>query len=481
MIGDEGVVLVPFDIPGATPFFIPMDAPQATQEILGFVARYPQARLTLFADNLAQDYRSDSLPRLSVFDRAKLIDRRLQQTFPSARLTAHLRFRQTKDKFLLIGLHDSNPVFLWADRLRARTPAITLLPVEGARLSARLMPESSAGWSMLVARQKSGGLRQIVTFKNDLVFTRLTPLPPSGLSPKDEASIIARDIKASLDYLTRQGLRNASDLSVLLLTPDTLDQAEVFANLGLNSTRALSPYAAAALLKLPFAVPQDERDSDLLFAAHFLAAARPVLSLRLPDARRDWLNQTICLWGLRLSFLALGLAMMDTLWRSEEWMTSFYNVQKESRHLEETRHVLAQAQASAAPLTEPLGRLRQALERRRIYEQPTPAPWQAMDAMGTALDETGKILSLEWKKESDDAPDTLTLSIRMTNARQDRAETVAAFAKLAQNIADSLPDYTLAISKTPYPALPQDSVTASPAPDSPPPIGEIILQRKPHD
>ena len=101
--------------------------------------------------------------------------------------------------------------------------------------------------------------------------------------------------------------------------------------------------------------------------------------------------------------------------------------------------------------------------------------------MGTALDETGKILSLEWKKESDDAPDTLTLSIRMTNARQDRAETVAAFAKLAQNIADSLPDYTLAISKTPYPALPQDSVTASPAPDSPPPIGEIILQRKPHD
>jgi len=48
---------------------------------------------------------------------------------------------------------------------------------------------------MLVSRQKSGGFRQIVTFKNDLVFTRLTPLPSAEASG-GEAEIISRDIKA---------------------------------------------------------------------------------------------------------------------------------------------------------------------------------------------------------------------------------------------------------------------------------------------
>ena len=357
MIGDDGIVVVPHHIRDAVPFFMPMENTTAKQEILDFIARSPTAKITLFADNLAQDYRSDTLPHLNFIDQAKLAERRLKLNFPAARLTARLRFKKSKDRQLMIGLNESNAVFGWAEKLHARLPTITLLPVEGARLIARLMPESATGWAMLVSRQKSGGLRQIVTYKNDLVFTRLTPLPAH---PDDEAETIARDIKASLDYLTRHGLRGEKELAVLLLMPDNLHTNVAFKNLPLKSLRSLSSFEAAKKLALDFAPAKTDSGADLLFAAH-LFASRPVLSLMLPDTRKIWLSQKITQWGLRVASLALIAAVLGTLWRAEDLTTTLYHVQKESAAHQNAHAALSHAQANAAPVTEPLGRLSELL------------------------------------------------------------------------------------------------------------------------
>jgi hypothetical protein len=476
-IGDDGVIAVPVGIPYATPFFTSHDDKLATQGIIEFIDRYPQANITLFVDNLTQDFRIDDLPPLNFIDRKKLIRRRLKQTFPSARLTASLRFRKTPLRVLMIGLHESSPVFAWADRLRTRLPDISLLPVEGARLAFCLMPEAKEGWAMLVGRQKSGGFRQIVTFKKNLVFTRLTPLPPQGFDNEDE--IIARDIKASLDYLTRQGLRDPKDLSVLLLAPSGAHDAQAFEGLSLKSIRFLSPAQAARRLALPFAPEDGDVTADILFAAHLISSPRPSLSLMLPETRNVWLTRFVRRWGMRASSVVLIAVIALTLWGTEDFAATLYQTRKEAFRLAKTRHALEREQADAAPLTEPLKRMRQALERRHIYERQAPTPWQGLSELAAGLDRNSKLVKLEWKKEGETAHETFAVTLRMEDdaVSDDRAETVAAFSHVVQNIIRTMPDYSVAGVKPPYPSLPQESVTTA-AKMQEEPLGEILLERK---
>ena len=478
IIGNDGVVVVPHNIAGVASFFVPSDVKLAMQTIMEFVARTTQARVTLFADNLTQDYLSEDLPPLNYLERRKLIERRLKQTFPAARLTASLRFRKTPHRVLMIGVHESNPVFAWADRLRERLPDIALLPVEGAHLMAKIMPEAADGWAMMVSRQKSGGFRQIVTFKNDLVFTRLTPLSPEG-GNNNEAEIIARDIKASLDYLTRHGLHNPKELSVLLLMPNIASKAAAFESLSLKAIRSLSPAQVAVPLALSLAPSRDKDSADVLFASHLLSRLRPVLHLMLPDTRKIWLTKSIQSWGMRVACACLVIVGALTLWHAGDFAVTLYQTQKEAFQLAKTRFVLTQERAHAAPLTEPLGRMRQALERRHIYERPSPTPWQALTALASGIDLNSKIVKLEWKNDPPPALENFVVTLRMTGdaPSNDRAETVTAFSRAVQDIAHVLPDYSVTGVKPPYPALPQESVSATPilAED---PTGEITLERK---
>ncbi|MDE2029940.1 MAG: hypothetical protein KGI97_05170 [Alphaproteobacteria bacterium] len=474
-VGDDGVVVTPHDIPNTAPFFAPNEAKNGAQEIAAFLDRHPAAQMILLADTLAQDYRADSLPRLNPFDRAKLAQRRLKQNFPAARMTACLKGRKARGDVLLIGLHDGNPVFAWAEKLRARIPVIALLPVEGARLIPRLMREAANGWAMLVSRNRSGGYRQIVTHKGAFVFTRLTPLPPDGA--KDESETIARDIKASLDYLTRHGLRDSKELSVLLLLPGDAHEAPALKALPLKSVASLEPHAAARLLNLPFAPESGDDAGDLFFAATVAAARHPALPLRLPETHRAWRTGTIRQWGMRAAVIALLLACGHMIWSAGGLANDLWQARHVAATLAKTRAEFAREHADAAPTTEPLGRLRQAIERRRLYRAPTPTPWHGLAELARGLDHAAKITEIDWSKPAAQMPEIFSVALRMarTSKHEDRAATVVTFEQEAQNIAKAMPDYALSITRTPYPDLPKDSVTAASVSD---PVGEIALQRK---
>ncbi|MDE1900900.1 MAG: hypothetical protein KGI37_04545 [Alphaproteobacteria bacterium] len=474
MIGDDGCAVVPHNVPAPAPFFASVNGVgNGMQEITSFIARHPAAQLTLLVDNLAQDYRADNMPRLNPVDRAQLLRRRLRQHFPAARLTASLRHKTANDQFLLAGLHEGNPVFLWAEKLHARFPSIALLPVEGARLAASLMPEATAGWVMTVSRHQTGGYRQIVTHKGDLIFTRLTPLP----APHDDAAvIITRDIKASLDYLSRHGLRHATDLSVLLLMTGIDHLHQDFMDLGLKSIASLSPFKAAQRLALPFAPAPEDDCGDLLFAAA-LAARKPVLPLMLPHTKQALRTETIKKWGLRVAIIFLFLATIQTVWAANSIVSDIAAGRRQEHMLAKNQADLARMQASAAPLTAPLGQLRQAIERRRIYDQPTPMPWHGLDELAQGLGSDISVMGIEWDA-GDDKPESFTVDLAVPAAPQDRAQSVADFTAATQKIAHAMPDYEATVARTPYPDLPQQAVTTTRDAPHQDPTGEMILKAK---
>ncbi len=476
MIGDDGLVAVPHKIAEA-PFFVPTDAKRGAKELTAFLARYPEARLTLVADNMAQDYRNDDLPRLNFFDRSKLAKRRLKQAFPAAKLAAVLPFKNTPNRILMAGAHESNAIFAWVARFRERLPDIALLPVEGARLLAALMPEAESGWAMMISRQKTGGFRQIITFKNDLVFTRLTPLPPADSG--DETEIIARDIKASLDYLSRYGMNHAEELSVLILLPNDRHLTPAIKNLPLKSVRSMSPFGAAKTLSLSLAPKPDDPSSDVLFGSFIAAQRRPLLRLMLPDMREAWLSRLVRSHGMRAATACLLLAVGSALWSAGDLIATLSEARKVAASLAETKKTFENAKADAAPLTAPMARLREALEKRRIFEQKGLYPWASLNALAGGMDGDSRPVKLKWKNDESAALETLTVSLRvLTDDANDKASAAATFEDAAKSIAKAMPDYDVSVLKPPYPSLPQETVAASTNAPKNDPIGDILIQRK---
>ncbi|MDD4615831.1 MAG: hypothetical protein PHW76_01760 [Alphaproteobacteria bacterium] len=451
MVGEEGVIVVPHGIEDGEPFFAASESELAAHEVMDYLAQHPRARVTLLADTFAQDYCEDDLPPLSFFDKPRLVRRRLQQKYGSATLAAYLSFKKTPHRVLMIGLHEPSPLFAWAKRTQERLPDISLLPVEGAKMLARLMPEAASGWAMLLSRQKTGGFRQIVTYKNDLVFTRLT-------AASDHEEGLAQDVKATIDYLARLGLKGADPMSLLVLASKDAPAPKLPE---FGSIHYLTPAEAATRLKLGLIPADDDPAADILFASHFLSNPRPRLSLMLPETRVARQKVELQRWGSRLAYGGLAVALLATVWRASDLANTMYQAQKEAFELTKGQRLLDETRQKAGPLTEPLGIMREALERRRIYDAPRLEPWHALNELSSGLDWKSRVSKIEWRVEG--ASESVMVALRLPDDEDsgDRADKVAAFTALTQAIAGAMSDYRLAEIKPPYPSLPNEAVTAT--------------------
>ena len=70
LIGDDGILCLPFRMPGAPPPFFADHNDERLRFIPSLAAKHREIPVTLLADTLSQDLRRDALPRLSRFDRA---------------------------------------------------------------------------------------------------------------------------------------------------------------------------------------------------------------------------------------------------------------------------------------------------------------------------------------------------------------------------------------------------------------------------
>ncbi len=464
MVGDDGVLFVPYRVTGAPePFFVPNADEKGAASALAALARHPDIPVTLFADMLAQDFRREDIPRLSPLDRPRLIRRRLQQAFPQARLTASFTLNAARTHLLMTGLHENAPVFDWLERLKPRTPHICLLPVECADMAMRLLPDAATGWALILSRQRTGGFRQIVTHKGELVFTRLTPPLPPQAAPQEIAEAVSRDIKASLGYLGRLGLSDSGQLRTMLLMPDTLHDALEKITLPVHSVTLLSPYKAARHLHLPFLPNADNSYGDLLYAGWLAQKRKPRLTLMLPDMKMARQTETIRRWGMRVAMAALLFALGATALQAGDLLAALVRNQKETAQLAELHKKLADMR-TADPAGESVARLRQALERKHLFASPMPMPWAAFEALNRGLGENARLVKLDWQNDNGKTGDeVMQAQLRLTNnaSLADRETTVAHFQQVAQNAAQAMPDYNVRLTRYPFPALPQETLSNS--------------------
>lgn len=491
MIGDDGALLVPPLHTGkgvATLFAAGHDDAHALP-LLEAMGKKPNTPVLIVTDVLAQEYRRETLPRLNPFDRRKLLVRRLAQTFPApAAPHAQLTGAQvlTGRAALLVCLHDGDPMTLWMKRIESRTnpfAGVLPLPLAAAGIVARLDPEAAQGWAMLLSRQRTGGFRQIVTHNGQLVFTRLTPPISASVNATGMTSSLALDLQATLGYLARQGLTTNEPLRLVALLP----------NLGplpppLETVATLSPYDAAQRLGLSFAPDLHDTYADLLFAA-WIANAEKVHPFLPEQNRRTDRTGRIRRWG-RTAASAVWLAAIASLGLQADGL--FRLMQKHDAAIHRTVWLEQQwekTKAELAPVTEPLGRLRQAVARKRLFSAPAALPWPVLAKLGKTAGSEARVTRFDWNPgEGKTEPETWTISLRLTDSglpstahESGRQAVIRQFDQLAQNFAAALPGFAVSITHYPFLVKPDETLSnaGNKENDTVAPIAAFMLRRLP--
>lgn len=400
LVGDEGALLLPPQRRGPQPaLFAPSHDDADATPLLARVAQEPEIPVILLADTPAQTCRHEELPPVSIFDRRKIMARRLARAFPKNELTTALTLPARRA--LLVALDSKGPVDLWQARLAAManpSGLCGLLPLESTGLVATLLPEAAHdGWGLLLAAHETGGVRQIVIRDGVFLFTRLTPPINPQASHGFQSATLALDIKATRDYLARFGLTAETPLHLAGIVPESVKTALDVTPLDVASRRLFTPFEAAQRLDLAQAPAPDSATADLI-PLLWLATRRTLRApIVPPHLRTDLRHATHRRIGLSVA-LAITLAgLLAAMVRVPSLVTLRHEVQTTQAHVQALEAELKTAQAAYGQEARPLERLRRAAQRQRLAVQTVSPLFALLPDLGKALDGKARVTHLRWQ------------------------------------------------------------------------------------
>jgi hypothetical protein len=290
-------------------------------------------------DAVEQHYRKEKVPRIAMFDRSSIVQRRLSVAFPNYPIRAAMELRDKSAKksfslkpaprdgkgrvdgqlylFAAIPSSDAYSKTLEAvSRSSAGIAGYCLLPVESSdlvkelsdRLSKQKRTRANAVWSVLIGQHHGGGLRQIVTKNGELALTRITPvsLPDENTDAQAWCTEVAQEFQATLSYLSRFGYNPEDGLSVMVIAkPELGDQLESLIDAPCTY-HALTVMQAAETMGLRLSRQTEPHYADVLHAAWSGRKFVPDLGLTSRDLKRISGPRRAAAGAMLLMTLALG-------------------------------------------------------------------------------------------------------------------------------------------------------------------------------
>ncbi|MBE2192440.1 MAG: hypothetical protein IAE63_09700 [Alphaproteobacteria bacterium] len=273
--------------------------------------------VVILNDAVEQHYRKEKVPALSYFDKANIIQRRLNVTFPNFSMraatvlmagTKALRESSLGDKetvkgdLYLFAAVPSTDVFARIMKAIAHVDlqivGYGLLPVESTPMVDALVKKiaqkrggsGGARWSILISQHRGGGLRQIVVRNSELALTRVTPVvEPDPDSPGAWSADVSQELQATLSYLSRFGYSPEDGLDIIVVgDPAYTEPLEAMIFAPCNYT-VLTLREAASYVGVNVPKNEDGHYSDILHAgwvARKLALSLPLASREIDSVKR---------------------------------------------------------------------------------------------------------------------------------------------------------------------------------------------------
>ena len=285
--------------------------------------------LVVLIDMLEQSYRREAIPPVNMIDRPKVLNRRLGIAFPSFDIKAAVPLGEVVGQrgdlaYLFVALPSSPELESWIGFFHSVDNPVTslgLLPIESAGLAAALSravtgdDDAPVDWTLLISRERTGGIRQIVVRGEKLSITRLTPAPAAASGPADIAQAISQEMTSTIGYLTRLGFSANDRLNVVIIGSEAMRGAIEDRPAPGRVTTVLTAAEAASLLDLPGIEDSEDGYGDLLHAAWAAKRRRPTLQMRGEVlGRRQVQIVTARKWvvaGMATSAIVLGFYCID--------------------------------------------------------------------------------------------------------------------------------------------------------------------------
>jgi len=252
ILGDDGVQV--FNVGSLSSRFvdfIPWNDGNFTATLTSHLVRSCKKKPVVVLNNMVeQHYRKERVPKVSIMDRAAVVNRRLAVAFPSYKVRAALKLDQSKNRANEKG----------ASYLFAAIPA--------------------SAWTIFMGQHHNGGLRQIVIRDGELALTRMTPIIDTDVEPELWAKEVAGELNATMSYLTRFGYKDVDGLNVVVIANDQTQQAlEDVVHLDCN-LQIMDAQYAAKLLNSNLGEQYDLRYADALHAAYCARKSKFILPMQ---------------------------------------------------------------------------------------------------------------------------------------------------------------------------------------------------------
>ena len=241
--------------------------------------------LLILNDMVEQHYRKERVPKVSPFDKANIVKRRVAAAFPSYPIRSAIKLKEkapTRDGqsggeiylFAAVPLSDNVRKTLdVVQRCYSSIAGFCLLPVESASmihaLSKKLAKrgEDVATWTIFVGQHQSGGLRQIVTKNGELALTRMTPIIDSDIDQEVWTSEVSNELKGTMSYLSRFGFDPSDGLDVIIIANNSVaDKMVTKVDFECNLS-VLTSVEAANLIGVKIGRQEEQRYADPLHVA----------------------------------------------------------------------------------------------------------------------------------------------------------------------------------------------------------------------
>ncbi len=307
-IGDEGATLVQVRAGQVVDaVFAEATSDEGWDALREMLQGDPRAQIVLVADVLEQMFREDTVPKVGLLDRGKIVRRRLDLTFPNELLKAALpytRQRGANQSVLFTALPSSEHLKRWLaflDEFPNPLRGFYMLPLEAVGFATRLAPaaqgEKRRVWRALISQEAASGFRQVFEARGKLMVTRLTQRAAQPLSPEGEAMLIERELRSSISYVKRLGYSDADRLDVVILADPAVCRAVDERDLPATTVTAYTPYQAAVLLGLGEIGREDTPFADVLLGLWIAKKRQPTLSLPSPRILKQNKMTSILRWS----------------------------------------------------------------------------------------------------------------------------------------------------------------------------------------
>lgn len=456
-----------------------------------------RAPLVVLVDLLEQSYRREAIPPVNMMDRPKVLNRRLGIAFPSFDIKAAVSLGEEVGPrgdlaYLFVALPPSPELETWISFLHGidnPVSSLGLLPIESAGLAAALNKavtaedDAPAEWSLLISREWSGGIRQIVVRGDKLAITRLTPSPAGAAGPADIALSISQEMTSTLGYLTRLGYTASDRLNIVVLGSEAMREVYEEREAPGRTTTVLTPAEAANLLGLAEFADTVEGYGDVLHAAWAATKRRPTLQMSADVLGRRQVQMVAArkwvIGGLATSATVLGVycaLLAADLWELRDGIVM--GASKETR----LRSQLADLQRQFDEIPDQPRRIIAALDHHDLLSRQSIEPVPVLAAISDSLDPSIRLNTLRWeaedvrggqKKRSSsqnqkvDAPGFVVDLAVDLGAFTDAEQAIAATNNLADRLAAHFTEQVVEIVRPPIDILPTQTLVGSDSENAP--------------